>query len=410
MVPINTPELKTRYNAGLAELGIKPSALNEFNIDGAGWSPEIATEKKNNFYLCAGPANPMAVILTPDQREKPVYFPFHSFTRRMLKAYFQHFDHAIADITALTAIGLDIDQELTRYENPSDLMLVRSIIVRSMTGGLSEAARLQKKLVERFSRKDLSWFDQGLRQELAKSGTRFGDLRFRRLDIPDFKFEVRSFHAQVFGGVFVIRLPKSGESLLVFESTECPDAVTSKDYECLSVNDDALPEKLWSEKLVDINFKWLKDHSNAISDKKDCVLADVLCAKDPGACYIALNPAQKRQAAMTVADDLPPIYHQLERVSKQIENGDAPDTDNMPLELKILLMSPHVRLTASEQEVIQMLICRLHDYDVLRLYHADKNLFFQKYLSWSDCKKEWAVKLIRERWSPAETNQRKEDM
>jgi hypothetical protein len=34
--------------------------------------------------------------------------------------------------------------------------------------------------------------------------------------------------------------------------------------------------------------------------------------------------------------------------------------------------------------------------DILRLYYADKELFFKTYLGWPEPKKEWAVKRILE--------------
>jgi len=76
----------------------------------------------------------MGVIVSPSQRGKPIYSPFNSYDRRMLDAYFDRYHQTIADLTATTYLGLDIDQELTRYETPRDLLLVRYIVVRSIAG------------------------------------------------------------------------------------------------------------------------------------------------------------------------------------------------------------------------------------------------------------------------------------
>ena len=71
LIAIDTPELVGRYNACLQQLGIAPTDLTSFRIDGMGWSPEIARDKGDIHYLCAGIANPMAVIVSPSQRGKP---------------------------------------------------------------------------------------------------------------------------------------------------------------------------------------------------------------------------------------------------------------------------------------------------------------------------------------------------
>lgn len=170
LVPVDTPQLVARYNACLMHLGIEPTSLGTFNIDGVGWSPEIASERNNNRYLCAGEANPMGAIITPLQRNKPIYFPFSSYERDMLYAYFGKFHNAVADITATTFIGLDIDQELTRYETPYDLTLVRYIVVRSVAGGLFDAATRQRELLTKFEADDLGWFDGKLMEDIIQSG------------------------------------------------------------------------------------------------------------------------------------------------------------------------------------------------------------------------------------------------
>ena len=71
--------LITRYNGCLAMLGVTPTKLERFTIDGMGWSPEVAEEKGENYYLNIGEANSNAIIITPEQKDKPVHMPFHSF-------------------------------------------------------------------------------------------------------------------------------------------------------------------------------------------------------------------------------------------------------------------------------------------------------------------------------------------
>ena len=56
--------LAKRYNACLAMLGVTPTKLKTFSIDGMGWSPEVAVEKKENYYLNTGEANVNAIIIS----------------------------------------------------------------------------------------------------------------------------------------------------------------------------------------------------------------------------------------------------------------------------------------------------------------------------------------------------------
>jgi len=63
-------------------------------------------------------------------------------------------------------------------------------------------------------------------------------------------------------------------------------------------------------------------------------------------------------------------------------------------------LAPHVPF----EDVVWLLLCRLQPSDVLRLYMSDKDRFFTQYQTWSTCKREWAVDLIKTRYlAPAAT-------
>ena len=64
LLRLDSAELLTRYNRGLERLGIPPTKCRSISIDARGWSPEVAAERQNSYYLSTGPANP--------------YYPFHS--------------------------------------------------------------------------------------------------------------------------------------------------------------------------------------------------------------------------------------------------------------------------------------------------------------------------------------------
>ena len=50
LIPISG-KLVERYNQCLTKLGFTPTKLTNFSIDGIGWSPEIAEEKKEVYYF-----------------------------------------------------------------------------------------------------------------------------------------------------------------------------------------------------------------------------------------------------------------------------------------------------------------------------------------------------------------------
>ena len=88
LVPLSGAVAK-RYNKCLAMLGVSPTSLNRFSVDAMGWSPEIAEEKKDNYYLNIGEANANAIIISPSQKDMPVHMPSHSFDRDLMNAVFR---------------------------------------------------------------------------------------------------------------------------------------------------------------------------------------------------------------------------------------------------------------------------------------------------------------------------------
>ena len=71
LIPVSG-KLVERYNKCLVKLGFTETKLKTFSIDGIGWSPEIAEEKKELHYLNNGESNPHGIIITPLQKGKPV--------------------------------------------------------------------------------------------------------------------------------------------------------------------------------------------------------------------------------------------------------------------------------------------------------------------------------------------------
>ena len=114
LIPISG-KLVERYNICLVKLGFTKTKLKTFHIDGIGWSPEVAEEKENLHYLNNGEANPQGIIISPLQKGKPVYLPYHTFDRDLMKYVFKIHAEKIKDITRDCAICLDFDQGIELF-------------------------------------------------------------------------------------------------------------------------------------------------------------------------------------------------------------------------------------------------------------------------------------------------------
>ena len=68
-----TPRWSLATTDALTNLGVETTGLDRFRIDRRGWSPEIAVERGDKHYLAHGHANPLAVVVSPDQRGAALY-------------------------------------------------------------------------------------------------------------------------------------------------------------------------------------------------------------------------------------------------------------------------------------------------------------------------------------------------
>lgn len=402
LISVNTPKLIDRYNTCLKDIGIDPTSLANFTIDGMGWSPEIAAEKKDNFYLSHGGANQFAIILTPKQYKKPVYFPFHSFTRNLMQEVFDRYLRHIADITRETAIWLDIDQDMSHYLNPVDLLMVDSIIVHPFTvSRIMAAAREQRELTRQFADSD-ACFDSEVRKKIIESAKTHGDLRFRSLIIPDIPFtDTRSFYTMAFDGVYVFRDDlREGKSMLILENKKLRQELGDDMKGVFSVTDSMLPSSLVCEGLLRTDLSYYRKHPEALEIKRECIFVDILSKYHPDRRYDKLNLAQKRRFARDLKAYLPKEFFEMERLSKQIQRGQTSDVGRLSHEMIRMLMYPDPNLPQSVQDILWQLITEIKPMDVLLLYTYNKSKFFELYQEWPKNRKRWAVKLIRKHYVP----------
>ncbi|MDM8536053.1 hypothetical protein QUF70_04805 [Desulfobacterales bacterium HSG17] len=412
LVPVNTLEMVNRYNACLQDIGIEPTGLDSFSIDGIGWSPEIAAEKKDNFFLSHGGANQFAVILSPAQHNKPIYFPFYSFSRDLMNAVFERHLRQIADITRETAIWLDIDQEISHYLSPLDLLLLDSICIRVYTvNKIMDAAKKQKALIRKFTNDENAWFDLKLRQEIIKSAKKHGDLRFRSVQIPDISFnDTRSFYTMAFDGIYVFRdVLKTEKNMLILENEELVKELGQDIKGVFSLSDRYLFSSLFREGLLTYNLSYYYDNPESLNIKKECIFVNLMAKHFFEVDCTQLNPGQKRGYVRQLQKHLPKEFFDLERLAKQIANKEANYFMNLSYDMSSILMYPNQSLPQPVQNMLWQLITETVPLDIILLYTYNKSKFFELYQTWGQNKKNWAFKMLKEHYGPLNGKSRRED-
>lgn len=387
--------LVVRYNECLALLGVKATKLKRFSIDGMGWSPEIAAEKKDNWYLNMGEANVNAIVLTPAQKDKPVHMPSHSFDRDVMTAVFAAYGREIKDITKDAALIVHLDQNIDTFFDPFDLLRYNNITVRfTLLNKLKEKQQEQRALIQWFNRKN-NFIDREAHKKLLESAKKYGDLRTRKLDLEPITLKIKSFYTRAFGGVFVLK--DFIQTILVFEDQKWfKKATNDTAHEVLlfHLSHDELVHTLVRHLIIENNlkdavqssrYKRIKKH--LLSEhliKKEHPINEILENQMLFKKYMNQLPMEAKKKIAGVE-----IYFQRLIVDRSLKLEEFVD----PVYQKAL-HKPHSSLQEEQKELVWRLLAKIMPKDPLHLYWYDKEAFYKAYETWDASYQQWVISNI----------------
>ncbi|SDB40532.1 hypothetical protein SAMN03097699_1148 [Flavobacteriaceae bacterium MAR_2010_188] len=395
LLPISG-KLVDRYNECLKKLGFEETKLKKFNIDGLGWSPEIAEEKKKLHYLNNGDANQHGILITPLQKGKPIYNPFHSFDREMMKYVFRIHGEKINEITRDSAICLDFDQGIDAFYDPLDLLKYDKVeICFHLINDMDKLQKEQLTLIEEFNSGN-NFIDENIHKKLLDSATRYGDLRSRNFEMHSLQYNSDSFYTKAFGGVYVLR--DFVTPILIFEDNASHKLAiqdTIQEVLIYHIYQPELIDKLKDHLIIECHLEEVVDTERydrikkfmfyKVLDNPGHSIREILEDKVLFKSY--LNRIEL--ASLKKVNGVEIYLERLER-SNQFKIEDMIDRD-----FYNALHYPHSSLKAFHQDLIWQLLVNISPLDVLHLYWYDKESFYKEFKSWDESFKDWAIDIIR---------------
>lgn len=397
LIRVDDPVLVERYNACLSDMGLERTELSSFQVDKMGWSPEVAAEQDNEYYLSHGDANPLAIVLTPEQHspKTPIYFPFHSFDWNLMAEWGLAHRTQIFELTKDTAVWLDIDQEVDLYQTPADLLSVYEVIVRAQTpDGLIARAVEQHEFVTEFIRQENSYLDTALIEKIRVSREGAGDLRKRSLIIRDYAYsDVRNFYSRAFGGIFVLR--SRNTKPLIF----CRDPKVARRHG-VGIADMQALEPLVEHGYAQRDVDWWKDNLYRLRIIAESFLMDVLDKEEPDLEFLSLNSAEQKALIQRHGDKLG-MYLEFRRMIRALENGEK--HVRVSEDIAELLIHPTHDLTPVTREVVGQLLTYIYGGRLVPLYYRHQKTEFARAYArlWKTPRRQWARIRIREHYDLA---------
>ncbi len=379
-----------RYNQCLQSLGFQTTALTEIHIDAIGWSPEVAEEMGNNYYLNHGGANPYGIILSPEQFGKAVFFPYHSFDRDLVEAFYNLNEASIKDITVDAAITINLDQNIAAFYEPSDLIDYSNITVGYKIIGELDREQIKQNILIQKMYQGHNCLDMNLHNKILASSNQFGDLRGRSLQLREVDYPTTSFYTKAFGGVFVLRGGANGH-LLIFESLEEMNKYEHTYWAEHIASPNLLQElisrgwllfnvqKLTEERLMRITHHHFAQNIGTTEHK----LTEIFTNKSIYLKYLnQLDEGTKKQVIGP------------HKFIEKIHAGHKPERSRYIADDTFRAL--HSPANKNMEDLIWRLICHMQPSDPYYMYYYDKELFYRQFQQYNESYQDWIILNIKE--------------
>lgn len=204
LLPVSEPHLIERYNKALEAFGLKPTKLKSFEIDRTGFSPQIADELDDPFYLDPNEVNRRFIILTPQQISLPVVHTAFSNTSQLVFEFMSRNARAIDALTIKDVIYGEIEDSVSKVEDIEDLLSINQVEFRVLSAEdvVGKAAELGT-LVDRLKMEPDAWRDDAMLNRMVDLAKVTGDIRENALVPDQVIFRHNAYWTSHFGGLYV---------------------------------------------------------------------------------------------------------------------------------------------------------------------------------------------------------------
>ena len=385
LLTVSQPHLVERYNKALAAFGLKPTALEAFEIDKTGFSPQIANELGDPDYLDPNGVNRRFIILTPAQATLPVVHTWFSNTDALMFEFFNANARAINALTIKDVIFGEIEDNVSRVEDIEDLLSIEQVEFKVLSAEdvLGKAAEL-RVLVDRLTGEPDAWRDDAMLEHMVELAKIAGDIRENTL-VPDkVVFRHDAFWTSHFGGCYVF---VDDRMTTVIGNPGAPGFRRSRPWQVsyLSIADTARVFRFLAEtgRLDPPRASWL-EASGFLEHRSEMAIRGLLRQAEPGADLGRIDPVwlqtwMHRNAAMIASDGTYPF---LEAAKREIAHSGQIDLAEMPERFRFQLA--RARPGHKDAWLTNRLISEYVPGDFVSRYVFNKQGFYADYAGYPD--------------------------
>ena len=388
LVHVTSSALVERYNRALEHLTGKRTVLSDFHVDISGYSPEIGAEFDDRMYLNHAGVNRQFILLTLDQKRAPLLEAQFSTSRSVLRAFIEKNESELFALTAQDAVAGELVNSVFDLSDPARLFDIRQIRIEADTtrNTVANAAQLGQ-MIDTFKSEPDAWYDDVLIADMIDLAKETGDVIRNPVRLTQMEFDQGNFWSAHFGGTYV------------FRDVDHPAVITAGDLDRDVVpmknvfrtrDRKAIAKFLQLNALVQpiVEARGL-DAGAILQQKMDFILINH--AAEAGVAVAEPDRRQLRSLARQFSSDLPEAYHGLAALRRwAVEGGAWPhiDADHEAY------FYVHRAADVPDADLVNRLLSELAPLDARQLFICHKELFYQRYASWPEGKKEFVSRFL----------------
>ena len=402
LLRVTQPHMVERYNAALRQFGLTETKLEAFSIDATGYSPEIAEETGDEYYLDPHGINRRYIILSPEQGTLPVVNINFSSTTDLVHAFFEQNDEALQVLTLKDVVFGEIDNSTYRVDDLDDILSIKRVefVVRTAGNLLGKAESLEA-LIGKFHADADGWRDDALLNEMLELSRDVGDPRNNAIIPGKTRFEQKSFWTRHFNGIYVFH--DDGEEAVVIGREERPAFALGqsnlKRYLSLKSYDDIYSYLYITDRLELWNAAWLEKSEILDLRIKQLVYAAVTRV-NPKANLLELDDVWiknwVRDNFELLAED--GTFPFLTRMKKNAFNGKPVNLDEVQPEHRFLTMRANPE--HPDHWVVNRLLSEYVPFDFITRFIVNKEAFYQDYEGFEAKFRDYVVHAVTSTYFP----------
>ena len=396
LMEIREPHLVERYNQALKGFGLPATKLKKFRIDMMGFSPEVAKELGDQFYLDPGSINRRFIILSPEQVSLPVVRSAFSNTGQLMHQFFEQNAKAIKVLTIKDVLFGEIEDSIIEAEDIEALLSIEQVEFKIFTANdLTQQAAELRTLADRLKKEPDAWRDDAMLHRMVELAKATGDIRQNQIVPDEVVFRHNTFWTEHFGGLYIFI---DDNQTTVIGDPRAPGFKRSRPWQVsyLDARDDELIYRfLLDTGRVEVpRGSWI-EKSNYLEHRAEMLVAHIAAEIAPDE-----RPSVDRRWIKSFVNRHADVFEDegtlpfLNWARRELANWSRIELDEIDARGRFLLS--RAKPGHPDQWLVNRLIADQVPFDFMSRFVFNKPAFYDDYLEWPDKFRDYVVERIRD--------------